>query len=115
MSDDERCGGTGMVSYWDGGGYAGECCRGCIDCEPPYEPCGVDEFAAEYQQNRPAAVAIYQALSAQYLEVIRERDQLLVALKVCAETLGDVGVGLDARVEMAYNMAHGAIAKAEAK
>lgn len=30
-----RCGGTGMVAYWDGSAYAGEMCRGCIDCEPP--------------------------------------------------------------------------------
>jgi hypothetical protein len=35
---EERCGGTGLVSYWDGGGYVGEGCPGCIDCEPPDEP-----------------------------------------------------------------------------
>lgn len=39
MSDDEpgRCGGTGMVAYWDGSAYAGEMCRGCVDCEGPDE------------------------------------------------------------------------------
>lgn len=30
-----RCGGSGFVAYWDGGGWAGECCPGCEDCEPP--------------------------------------------------------------------------------
>jgi hypothetical protein len=30
-----RCGGTGMVAYWDGSAYAGEMCRGCDDCEEP--------------------------------------------------------------------------------
>jgi prepilin-type processing-associated H-X9-DG protein len=34
-TDDQRCGGTGMVAYWDGSAYAGEMCRGCIDCEGP--------------------------------------------------------------------------------
>ena len=34
---EERCGGTGLVSYWDGGAYIGEGCPGCIDCEPPDE------------------------------------------------------------------------------
>lgn len=38
--DDEpgRCGGSGMVAYWDGSAYAGEMCRGCVDCEGPDEP-----------------------------------------------------------------------------
>ncbi len=35
---EERCGGTGLVSYWDGGAYVGEGCPGCIDCEPPDPP-----------------------------------------------------------------------------
>jgi hypothetical protein len=35
----ERCGGTGMVSYWDGSAYAGEFCRGCPDCEVHDESC----------------------------------------------------------------------------
>lgn len=30
-----RCGGTGMIAYWDGSAYAGEMCRGCDDCEAP--------------------------------------------------------------------------------
>jgi hypothetical protein len=34
---EERCGGTGLVSYWDGGAYVGEGCPGCIDCEPPHD------------------------------------------------------------------------------
>jgi hypothetical protein len=34
---ERRCGGTGMVAYWDGSAYAGEMCRGCIDCEAPEE------------------------------------------------------------------------------
>lgn len=33
--DYQRCGGTGMVAYWDGSAYAGEMCRGCLDCEAP--------------------------------------------------------------------------------
>ncbi len=37
MEEDHRCGGTGMVAYWDGSAYAGEMCRGCIDCEGPDE------------------------------------------------------------------------------
>ena len=59
MSDDieKRCGGTGMVAYWDGSAYAGEMCRGCIDCERHdseceseltshgYTPCRCDERA----------------------------------------------------------------------
>jgi hypothetical protein len=32
---ERRCGGTGMVAYWDGSAYAGEMCRGCVDCEGP--------------------------------------------------------------------------------
>jgi len=32
-ADEGRCGGSGMVAYWDGSAYAGEMCRGCIDCE----------------------------------------------------------------------------------
>jgi hypothetical protein len=43
VSDDERCGGTGLISYWDGSTYVGEGCPGCIDCEPPTCPdCGGD-------------------------------------------------------------------------
>lgn len=34
----QRCGGSGMVAYWDGSAYAGEMCRGCVDCEGPDEP-----------------------------------------------------------------------------
>lgn len=26
-----------MVAYWDGSAYAGEMCRGCVDCEGPDE------------------------------------------------------------------------------
>lgn len=36
-ADKERCGGTGMVSTWDGGGYVGEGCPGCVDCDAPDE------------------------------------------------------------------------------
>lgn len=39
MSNEQRCGGTGMVAYWDGSAYAGEFCRGCIDCDPHDEHC----------------------------------------------------------------------------
>lgn len=34
-----RCGGTGMVAYWDGSAYAGEMCRGCLDCDPHDATC----------------------------------------------------------------------------
>ena len=42
--DQQRCGGTGMVDYWDGSAYAGEMCRGCVDCEGPDDFDGCDEF-----------------------------------------------------------------------
>lgn len=41
-TDAQRCGGTGMVAYWDGSAYAGEMCRGCVDCEPPDEQCSCE-------------------------------------------------------------------------
>src|SRR4029077_2920728 len=40
--DERRCGGTGMVAYWDGSAYAGEMCRGCVDCEGPDDLDGHD-------------------------------------------------------------------------
>lgn len=46
MADDEpgRCGGSGMVAYWDGSAYAGEMCRGCVDCEGPDEEIAPHSF-----------------------------------------------------------------------
>lgn len=55
MSDDlGRCGGTGMVAYWDGSAYAGEFCRGCADCEHDEaggEMNGIDLIATERQRQ----------------------------------------------------------------
>jgi hypothetical protein len=59
--DEQRCGGTGMVAYWDGSAFAGEMCRGCVDCEyhdkdceseltsHGYTPCRCDERRAKSQ------------------------------------------------------------------
>lgn len=64
--DDEpqRCGGTGMVAYWDGGAYAGEMCRGCVDCE------GHDDSACE--TDHPVGPVAYQCAKCRVL-VAREK------------------------------------------
>jgi hypothetical protein len=44
-----------MISYWDGGAYAGECCRGCIDCESPCdESCEAELTSHGYTECRCA-------------------------------------------------------------
>lgn len=40
-----------MVAYWDGSAYAGEMCRGCVDCDEPDD--GVELISKErYRQER---------------------------------------------------------------
>jgi hypothetical protein len=63
--DNQRCGGSGMVAYWDGSAYAGEMCRGCIDCDHHDDQCETESTSHGYTPCRcgerasapPAAVA----------------------------------------------------------
>jgi prepilin-type processing-associated H-X9-DG protein len=52
MDEERRCGGTGMVAYWDGSAYAGEMCRGCVDCERHDEQCEAELTSHGYTPCR---------------------------------------------------------------
>jgi prepilin-type processing-associated H-X9-DG protein len=54
MVDSERCGGSGMIAYWDGSAYAGEFCRGCIDCERHDSQCETELTSHGYTPCRCA-------------------------------------------------------------
>lgn len=84
-------------------------CEICGDLMPP----GEDMF--KYHGYSGPCPEPINPLSIKHDEVTRQRNELLAALKLTAETLGDLALGLDVRVDTAYNTAHTAIAKAEGR